>query len=58
VNWSACNRVNGVSPDSVGVGLRYRYDMRTPLTSLLRFFGGPGATQLTISDKTVMALNP
>jgi Flp pilus assembly protein TadG len=58
VNWSACGRDNGSSPDSVGIGVKYRYDMRTPLSGILRFFGGPGATQLQISDKTVMALNP
>ena len=57
VNWSACGRDNGSSPDSVGIGLKYSYDIGRHWR-ILRFFGGPGATQLRISDKTVMALNP
>src|SRR5262245_28304089 len=58
VGWSACTRDNGSTPDSIGVGLRYTWDFKTPLQGILRFFGGGGGSQLTISDKTVMALNP
>jgi hypothetical protein len=56
--WSACSRVNGATPDSVGVRLSYTYNFITPLGNVLRFFGGTGWSSLTISDKTVMALNP
>lgn len=57
-NWSACGRDNGVNADLLGVSVRYTYNMVTPLSSVLRFFGGPGATSLAMSDKTVMQLNP
>ena len=43
--------------DSIGVSLTYTYAMTTPLSGV-RFVGGPGATSLTMTDKTVMALNP
>ena len=58
VNWSACGRDNGSTPDSVGIGVKYVYDMKTPLMGIMRFFGGGGLAQLQMSDKTVMALNP
>jgi Flp pilus assembly protein TadG len=58
VQWSACTRDNGSTPDSIGVGLHYTYDMRTPLMGIMRIIGGGGATQLRMSDRTVMALNP
>jgi len=60
--WNACNRVNSAvppsSPDSIGVSLTHIYSFQTPLAGILRFFGGASAGTLTISDKTVMALNP
>ena len=34
------------------------YDFVTPLGSILRFFGPAGGSSLTISDRSVMALNP
>jgi hypothetical protein len=57
--WKACSRSNA-SPtiDSVGVSLTYTYQFQTPLASVLRFFGGAGSTTLTLTDKTVMQLNP
>jgi Flp pilus assembly protein TadG len=58
VGWSACVRNNGVNPDSIGVSLVYRYRMQTSLGSVLRFFGGTGWSTITISDRTVMSLNP
>jgi hypothetical protein len=59
-NWSACSRTNGGTggPDSIGVSLTNTYTFQTPLASLLRLLGGSSAGQLTLSDKTVMALNP
>jgi hypothetical protein len=57
--WPPCSRNDdGANPESIGVSLTYRYQMTTPLTGLLRLVGGPGATQITITDKTVMSLNP
>ena len=59
-NWNACNRTNGGTggPDSIGISLTTTYTFNTPLATLLRLFGGNSAGQLTMSDKTVMALNP
>ena len=56
--WSACSRDNGGTPDSLGVSLKYRYTMVTPLGAVLSFFGPGGATGVDIGDRTVMALNP
>lgn len=58
--WSACSRVRSwtrpnVPPDSVGVSLVYDYQFVTPLASLMGVFG---SGRLTITDRTVMALNP
>ena len=56
--WQACSRSNA-SPniDSIGVSLVYSYNFQTPLAGVLNFFGGGGST-LTLTDKTVMQLNP
>jgi hypothetical protein len=58
--WDACQRVNGGTGgvDSIGVSLTYTYAFQTPLAGILRFFGGSSAGTLTMSDRTVMALNP
>lgn len=54
--WSACGRNNTVAnPDSLGVSLTYSYTSVTPLGGLLGIAAG---SQLVITDKTVMALNP
>ena len=58
VGWSACpvgNRHNGASPDSLGVSLTYQYDFVTPLGNFVSAFS---SGHLTMTDKTVMALNP
>ena len=44
--------------DSIGVSMTHTYSFQTPLAGILRFFGGASAGTLTMSDKTVMALNP
>jgi len=54
-NWSACSRLNGANPDSIGVSVSYTYRFVTPLASLMRLVG---AGQLAMNDRTVMALNP
>ena len=57
--WNPCTRVNKASgPDSIGVAVVYRYHAVTPLAGVMQFFGGGGWTQLSMEDKTVMALNP
>jgi hypothetical protein len=57
VVWPACSRTNGASPDSIGVTVRYTYDFVTPLPVVLDALSG-GALSLTLSETTVMALNP
>jgi hypothetical protein len=54
--YDACNRKKSPigSADSLGVSLRYDYASITPLGVLLKSTGN----QVTISDRTVMALNP
>lgn len=66
VGWNACtsgNRKNGSgyiggatpNTDSIGVSVNYTYVFVTPLGGLLSMFG---SGQLTLSDRTTMALNP
>jgi len=55
VNWSACSRNNGGSPDSIGISLVYSYKLISPLGI---FLGMSGTPAFTMSDRTVMALNP
>lgn len=58
VVWNACSRVNsGASPDSIGVTVRYTYDFVTPMPQVLNSLSG-GRLNLTLSETTVMALNP
>jgi Flp pilus assembly protein TadG len=56
-SWKACARSNGGTVDSVGVSVTYTYTFKTPLASIFGMFGG-GSPSLTITDKTVMDLNP
>jgi hypothetical protein len=57
--WAACSRDNGAEPDSIGVSLKYNYQLVTPLSAVMGFFGpGSGPTVIPIGDRTVMALNP
>lgn len=63
VNWNACaprktDGTVGSPPDSIGVSMTYTYNFVTPLSAVAGFFGPNGPTTLTISDRTVMALNP
>lgn len=56
--WQACSRSNAApNIDSIGISVIYTYDFQTPLAGVLSFFGG-GTSTLTITDKTVMQLNP
>ncbi len=56
--WRACAR-NNASPsiDSIGVSVTYTYRFQTPLAAILGFFAG-GAPTATLTDRTVMVLNP
>jgi hypothetical protein len=61
--WNACTRDNswsgGVAPDSLGVSITYSYQYVTPLAAAMQFFGPVGGSgTLTISDRSIMALNP
>ena len=57
MGWDPCSRTNGSPADSIGVSLTYTYRMVTPFPAVLSFFGG-GSAQITISDRSVMAMNP
>lgn len=50
--WPACTRNNGVNPDSIGVSIRYNYNLQTALGALL------SVVNFQMRDHTVMALNP
>jgi hypothetical protein len=54
--WSCSSRKKSPigSADSLGVSLTYTYNSITPIGALLRWSGN----QLTITDRTVMAINP
>lgn len=51
LNWDACSRKNGNTPDSIGVAISYNHAWIIPTGPL---FGGTFA----LLDKTVMVLNP
>ena len=58
--WPACTRKNSGTPaqiESIGVTVRYTYDFVTPLPAMLDAISG-GALDLTLSQTTIMALNP
>jgi hypothetical protein len=56
--WPASSRLNGGTPDLLGVSISYTYKFRSALGGILRFFGGNGAASLAMTDRTVMALEP
>ena len=56
--WPVCSRLNGATPDSIGVSISYTYAFTTPLGTLMSFFGGANLARLAVYDRTVMALNP
>ena len=59
-SWSACSRVNGATPDQIGVAINYTYAWTTPLASAFRLIGSGASffSNLTFINKTVMNLNP
>ena len=52
--WSACNRLNGVSPEAIGVWVTYHYRPSTFVGETL----GAIAGSLTVTDHSVFMLNP
>ena len=52
VGWPACSRDYGPPADSIGVGVRYVYQLQTP------FLAFTGVTNLPMYDTTIMAMNP
>ena len=55
LGWNACSRDNGASPDSIGITVKYKYFLVSPLGAFLAM---TGTAQWAMSDRTVMALNP
>ncbi len=56
--WAACSRDNGDPADAIGVALDYQYQFVTPLGGVVRLLGGSSWSTLSMSDQTVMNLNP
>jgi hypothetical protein len=56
--WTVCSRNDGPTYDSIGVRILYTYRFSTPLGSLMTYLGASTLAQLSITDQTVMALNP
>jgi hypothetical protein len=55
VGWQACARNSALPAPSIGVSIRYRYQLFTPMAALMHLVG---VTQITMRDSTVMALQP
>lgn len=52
VGWPACSRTFIQPADSIGVGVRYVYQLQTP------FLAFTGFTDVPMYDTTIMAMNP
>jgi len=58
-SWAQCTRSKTTAnPDSIGIRISYTYRATTPLAGIMRFIGGSGSATLTMTDRSVMALNP
>ena len=57
-SWSACSRVNTNPADGLGVSITYTYRFTTGLTQVLSFIGVTTGPTWTLTDRTVMNLNP
>jgi hypothetical protein len=55
VSWPACSRAHTLPADSLGVSISYRHQLFTPLSA---FTGALGLTEIVMTDRTVMALEP
>lgn len=56
--WSACSRLNTNPADRLGVSISYTYHFATGLTQVLKFIGVTTGPTWTLTDRTVMNLNP
>jgi len=50
--WAVCTRTNGAGADSIGVSIRYTYNLQTALGALI------SVVDFEMRDHTVMRLNP
>ena len=60
VGWTASGR-NNVTPDHLGISITYNYQFSTPLGAIMNLAAhstGPAASGFTITDSTIMALEP
>lgn len=55
--YLACSRSYSHPAQSIGVAVRYRYALQTPIGAVFGLFGGDGGG-IAIADRTVMAMNP
>jgi hypothetical protein len=56
--WSACSRLNTNPADRLGVSISYTYHFTTGLTQVLGFIGITTGPTWTLTDRTVMSVNP
>jgi hypothetical protein len=56
--WTVCSRTNANPADSLGVSLTYTYRFGSGLTDTMRFFGTTTGPTWTMTDRTIMSLNP
>jgi hypothetical protein len=56
--WTACSRLNTNPADRLGVSITYTYRFATGLTQVLGFIGVTTGPTWTLTDRTVMNLNP
>jgi hypothetical protein len=55
VAWAACSRNSALPPPSIGVSIRYRHRLITPISALTGLWG---AQEIVMTDRTIMALQP
>ena len=56
--WAACSRVNTNPADRLGVSVTYTYHFATGLTQVLSLIGVTTGPTWTLTDDTVMNVNP
>ena len=54
-SWQACSRTSTLPAESIGVSIRYHYQLFTPLSAITGLFG---LNEIVMTDRTVMALQP
>ena len=56
--WTVCSRSNANPADVLGVSITYTYTFTTGLTQVLKMIGVTTGPTWTMTDRTVMNLNP